>query len=55
MVTIIKKGSSRAKILLALKRRSKKPKGPDLLKYCGSIKLLTDPLEIQKELRNEWE
>ena len=55
MVTTIKKGTSREKIRLALKKRRVKVKGPDLKKYCGSITLLKDPMEIQKECRNEWD
>ena len=55
MVTIIKKGTTREKIRLALKKRSGKIKGPDLKKYCGSISLTEDPLVMQKLLRNEWE
>ena len=55
MVTTIKKGTSRDKILLALKKREIKIKSPDLKKYCGSITLDEDPLELQKKWRNEWE
>jgi len=55
MVTIIKKGTSREKIKIALKKRSIKTKGPDLLKYYGSISLKEDPLEMQKKWRDEWE
>jgi hypothetical protein len=55
MVTTIKKGTSREKIRLALKKRQVKIKGPDLKKYCGSISLLKDPMELQKEWRNEWD
>jgi len=55
MVTIIKKGTSREKIRLALKKRHVKTKGPDLEKYCGSIRLQQDPMELQKIWRNEWE
>jgi len=60
MVTTIKKGTSREKIRLALKKRSRwlsgvKTKGPDLKKYCGSITLQEDPLEMQKTWRDEWE
>mgnify|MGYP001791600876 FL=1 len=55
MVTTIKKGTSREKIRLALKKRTTKVKGPDLKKYCGSISLQEDPLVLQKILRNEWE
>jgi hypothetical protein len=55
MVTTIKKGTSREKILVALKKRPVIIKSPDLKKYCGSISLNEDPLELQKKLRNEWE
>jgi hypothetical protein len=55
MVTIIKKVTSREKILKALKDRPVKIKGPDLKKYCGSISLPEDPMEMQKNWRNEWE
>jgi len=55
MVIIIKKGTSREKIRLALKKRSVKVKAPDVKKYCGSISLKEDPLVLQKLLRNEWE
>ena len=55
MVTIIKKGTSPGKIRLALKKRTGKIKSPDLKKYCGLISLDTDPTELQKRWRNEWE
>jgi len=55
MVTTIKKGTSREKILIALKKRLVKIKSPDLIKYCGSISLNEDPMELQKKWRNEWE
>lgn len=55
MVTTIKKGTSREKIILALKKRPTKIKSPDLKKYCGSISLKEDPMELQKKWRNEWE
>ena len=55
MVTTIKKGTSKEKIQLALKNRRVKIKTPDLKKYCGSISLQEDPLEMQKKWRNEWE
>jgi len=40
MVTTIKKGTSREKILIELKKRPAKFKSPDLKKYCGSIHLI---------------
>jgi hypothetical protein len=55
MITTIEKGTSSAKIREALKKRVVKIKGPDLKKYCGSISLQADPLEMQKKDRNEWE
>ena len=55
MITTIEKGTSSAKIREALKKRVVKIKGPDLKKYCGSISLSEDPLELQKKWRNEWE
>jgi hypothetical protein len=55
MVTTIKKGTSREKIRLALKKRQIKTKSPDLKKYCGSISLTEDPMVLQKKMRNEWE
>jgi hypothetical protein len=55
MVTTIKKGTSREKILQTLKNRQIRIKSPDVKKYCGIIKLEEDPLELQKKLRNEWE
>jgi hypothetical protein len=27
----------------------------DAFKYCGKAKLTENPIQIQKELRNEWE
>jgi len=55
MVTTIKKAHHAKKIQLALKKRQVKTKSPDLKKYCGSISLSEDPLELQKKWRNEWE
>jgi hypothetical protein len=55
MVTTIKKGTSREKIMHVLRNRKLKTKGIDLKKYCGSISLNEDPLEMQKKWRDEWE
>ncbi len=55
MITTIKKGTSTEKIRLALKKRQVKTNSPDLKKYCGSISLQEDPLEMQKKWRDEWE
>jgi len=53
MITTIEKGTSGEKIRLVLKKRQSKIKSPDLKKYCGSISLKEDPLEMQKKWRNE--
>ena len=55
MVTTIKKGASREEIIEMLKKRKVKSIGIDLEKYCGSISLKEDPLQMQKKWRDEWE
>jgi len=55
MITTIEKGTSGDKIRQTLKKRPAKIKNIDLKKYCGSISLQIDPLEMQKKWRNEWE
>ena len=55
MITTIEKGTSVEKIRQALKKRPVKIKSIDLKKYCGSISLQVDPLEMQKKWRDEWE
>ena len=52
MITTIKKGTSTEKIRLALKKRQVKTNSPDLKKYCGSISMQEDPLEMQKKWRD---
>ncbi len=54
MVIVIKKGSSKATILELLDKLRNK-KGFNAKKHCGVIKLKSDPLTIQKKLRDEWE
>lgn len=53
MVLVLKKGASKKQIE-KIEKQLEKVEQPDLRKYCGSIKLKSDPLEIQKNLRNEW-
>ena len=53
MVTIIKKGSSKAAIKQLVDKIQVK-KGLDTKKYSGVIKLKEHPLTIQKALRDEW-
>jgi hypothetical protein len=55
MVTTIKKGSSRAKIIKMLKQHSLKKTYVDIEKYCGILKLNEDPMKLQKQWRDEWE
>jgi len=54
MVTIIKKGSDKKEVEKALSKIKRKKKF-DAYKYCGTISLKEDPLEIQKKMRDEWE
>lgn len=42
------------KLLSSLKKR-KKFVGIDLSKHCGVLKLKKDALQIQKDIRNEWQ
>lgn len=57
MVTTIKQGATKRSIRSILKNLAKelKPKGVDVYKYVGKISLNKDAMNIQRELRNEWE
>ena len=57
MVTILKRGATKKNIkrILDELRKDLKPKGVDVYKYLGKIRLKQDALIIQKELRDEWE
>ena len=57
MVTILKKGTKKERIRKILERliREKQSKGIDAYKFLGTIRLKKDALDIQKDLRNEWE
>ena len=55
MVTTLKYGSGKDSINKILDRLSMKSRrGVDTTKYSRIIKLNKDPLQIQKDLRNEW-
>ncbi|MGB3774366.1 MAG: hypothetical protein WA951_03845 [Leeuwenhoekiella sp.] len=54
MVTVIKKGSDKKEIEKALSNMKSERKF-NAYKYCGTVKLKDDPLEIQKKMRDEWE
>lgn len=53
MVTIIKKGADKKEIEKVLSNL-KSPKKFDAYKYCASVNLREDPLDIQKKMRDEW-
>jgi hypothetical protein len=57
MVTVLKQGATKKSIQRILQQLIKevKPKGVDVYQYCGAIKLKKDALNIQRDLRNEWE
>ena len=58
MTTTLRKGSTEeeiARLLEDLNSRAKAKGGLDAKKYCGILKMDIDPLEIQKDLRDEWE
>lgn len=55
MVTTIKRGSSRKKIINVLKQYPLKNKMTDIRKYCGILRIKEDPTVLQKQWRNEWE
>ena len=56
MVTTLKQGATKKSIKRILEQLKKdvKPKGVDVYKYLGKIKLKKDALSLQKEMRNEW-
>lgn len=53
MVTTIKKGASKEQIEKSLKSSTSK-KRFDAKKHMDVIKLDKSPIDIQKQLRNEW-
>ena len=55
MSLIILKTDEKQKIVRKVISKLKVTKGLDATKYCGKIKLISDPLEHQKKLRDEWE
>lgn len=55
MVTVIKKGTPRDEIKRKMNEAiSKSPKG-DIMKYAGKLQTDIDPLDYQKQIRDEWE
>ena len=57
MTIIIDKNTTRKEFekKLSIFQKTKKNKGIDLTKHFGVIKLNKDALQIQKEIRSEWE
>lgn len=57
MVTIVKHGSSNSLLQKILQKMRNQASGKklDAKKFCGSIKLKNDPLQIQRTLRDEWQ
>lgn len=57
MTFIINKKTTKKEFvkLLSSIKKSKKTNGIDLFKHCGVITLKKDALQIQKEMRNDWE
>lgn len=56
MVTVLKSGTKKREIASLLEKvSSRKPKGIDAYKYCGTVKFKEDGLALQKRLRDEWE
>ena len=56
MITIVKRGMPKEKIKDILDRHAqKRQKTIDIAKYCGVIDIKEDPLELQKNWRDEWE
>lgn len=54
MVTIIKKGTPKDEIMKRLKNAVSKSRKRNIMKYAGKLKLEVDPLDYQKQMRNEW-
>jgi hypothetical protein len=57
MVLVLKKGATKEEIA-ELERKlyqEKAPSGFNAKKFNGVLKLQEDPMEIQKNLRDEWE
>ena len=55
MITIIKKGASIEEMRKLLNKAFSKVPQKNVRKYAGALKTDIDPLEYQKQMRNEWE
>ena len=55
MVTVIKKGTPKEEIKKRIEEAISKAPKKDIMKYAGKLKTDIDPLEYQKQMRDEWE
>ncbi|GGD55208.1 hypothetical protein GCM10011514_19240 [Emticicia aquatilis] len=55
MTIVIKSNSKNTDVDLLLKKLKESPKKQGLRKHFGLLKRNIDGLELQKELRNEWD
>jgi len=55
MITVIKKGTPIKKMKELMDKAFSKSAKNDIRKYAGILKTEIDPLEYQKQMRNEWE
>jgi hypothetical protein len=55
MVTVIKKGTPKEEIKKRINEVVSKTSKRDIMKYAGKLKTSIDPLEYQKQIRDEWE
>lgn len=54
MVTIIKKGASIEEIRRKIEKALKGKRKMSIMDFAGSLKSDIDPLEFQKQIRDEW-
>ena len=54
MITIIKKGTPREDIKKQITNAVSGSRKRDISKYAGKLKLEVDPLDYQKQMRDEW-
>jgi len=58
MTITIDKGANKqtiAQLWEKIQKSKSANKGLDTNKYCGKVVLSVDPMEIQEQLRNEWQ
>lgn len=55
MTTVIKKGTPKKEAKKLIDEAVAKAGKKDLRRYAGILKTDIDPLEYQKQIRNEWE